>query len=32
VPLWYREKGSVVKKHERAAGWGVFEHTPEKEH
>ena len=31
-PLWYREAGSVVKKHERAAGWGVFEHTPEKEH
>lgn len=32
IPLWYREGGSVVKKHERAAGWGVFEHTPEKEH
>jgi TPP-dependent pyruvate/acetoin dehydrogenase alpha subunit len=34
APLWYRESagGSVVKKHERAAGWGVFEHTPEKEH
>jgi pyruvate dehydrogenase E1 component alpha subunit/2-oxoisovalerate dehydrogenase E1 component alpha subunit len=31
-PLWFREGGSVVKKHERAAGWGVFEHTPEKEH
>jgi TPP-dependent pyruvate/acetoin dehydrogenase alpha subunit len=31
-PHWYRESGSVVKKHERAAGWGVFEHTPEKEH
>ena len=31
-PLWYREGGAVVKKHERAAGWGVFEHTPEKEH
>jgi pyruvate dehydrogenase E1 component alpha subunit/2-oxoisovalerate dehydrogenase E1 component alpha subunit len=34
VPHWYREAagGSVVKKHERAAGWGVFEHTPEQEH
>jgi TPP-dependent pyruvate/acetoin dehydrogenase alpha subunit len=31
-PLWYREGGAVVKAHERAAGWGVFEHTPEKEH
>jgi TPP-dependent pyruvate/acetoin dehydrogenase alpha subunit len=31
-PLWFREGGSVVKAHERAAGWGVFEHTPEKEH
>ena len=31
-PLWFRETGSVVKAHERAAGWGVFEHTPEKEH
>ena len=31
-PLWYRERGAVVNKHERAAGWGVFEHTPEKEH
>ena len=31
-PLWYREKGSVVQSHERAAGWGAFEHTPEKEH
>jgi TPP-dependent pyruvate/acetoin dehydrogenase alpha subunit len=31
-PHWYRKGGSVVKKHERAAGWGVFEHTPEKEH
>jgi TPP-dependent pyruvate/acetoin dehydrogenase alpha subunit len=31
-PLWFRESGSVVKTHERAAGWGVFEHTPEKEH
>jgi TPP-dependent pyruvate/acetoin dehydrogenase alpha subunit len=31
-PHWYRESGAVVKKHERAAGWGVFEHTPEKEH
>ena len=31
-PHWYREGGSVVRKHERAAGWGVFEHTPEKEH
>jgi TPP-dependent pyruvate/acetoin dehydrogenase alpha subunit len=30
--LWYRERGSVVEKHERAAGWGVFEHTPETEH
>lgn len=31
-PLWYREGGAVVNKHERAVGWGVFEHTPEKEH
>jgi pyruvate dehydrogenase E1 component alpha subunit/2-oxoisovalerate dehydrogenase E1 component alpha subunit len=31
-PLWFREAGGVVKSHERAAGWGVFEHTPEKEH
>ncbi|MGH7679855.1 MAG: thiamine pyrophosphate-dependent dehydrogenase E1 component subunit alpha [Gemmatimonadaceae bacterium] len=31
-PLWFREAGSVVNAHERAAGWGVFEHTPEKEH
>ena len=31
-PLWYRESGTVMKSHERAAGWGVFEHTPEKEH
>ena len=31
-PLWFRQEGSVVKAHERAAGWGVFEHTPEKEH
>jgi pyruvate dehydrogenase E1 component alpha subunit/2-oxoisovalerate dehydrogenase E1 component alpha subunit len=32
-PLWFREgAGSVVDKHERPAGWGVFEHTPEKEH
>jgi TPP-dependent pyruvate/acetoin dehydrogenase alpha subunit len=31
-PLWYRQEGSVVKAHERAAGWGAFEHTPEKEH
>lgn len=31
-PHWYREGGSVVQKHERAAGWGVFEHTPEREH
>jgi pyruvate dehydrogenase E1 component alpha subunit/2-oxoisovalerate dehydrogenase E1 component alpha subunit len=32
-PLWFREgAGNVVDKHERAAGWGVFEHTPEKEH
>jgi TPP-dependent pyruvate/acetoin dehydrogenase alpha subunit len=31
-PLWYREGGAVVKKHERAVGWGVFEHAPEKEH
>jgi TPP-dependent pyruvate/acetoin dehydrogenase alpha subunit len=31
-PLWFRETGAVVKAHERAAGWGVFEHTPEKEH
>jgi TPP-dependent pyruvate/acetoin dehydrogenase alpha subunit len=31
-PLWFREQGGVVKAHERAAGWGVFEHTPEKEH
>jgi TPP-dependent pyruvate/acetoin dehydrogenase alpha subunit len=31
-PLWFRKDGSVVKAHERAAGWGVFEHTPEKEH
>lgn len=32
TPHWYREGGAVVKKHERAVGWGVFEHTPEKEH
>jgi pyruvate dehydrogenase E1 component alpha subunit/2-oxoisovalerate dehydrogenase E1 component alpha subunit len=32
-PLWFREgSASVVDKHERPAGWGVFEHTPEKEH
>jgi TPP-dependent pyruvate/acetoin dehydrogenase alpha subunit len=31
-PLWYRAGGGVVKSHERAAGWGAFEHTPEKEH
>jgi TPP-dependent pyruvate/acetoin dehydrogenase alpha subunit len=32
-PLWFREgSGSVVDKHERPVGWGVFEHTPEKEH
>ena len=32
-PLWFREgASSVVDKHERPAGWGVFEHTPEKEH
>jgi TPP-dependent pyruvate/acetoin dehydrogenase alpha subunit len=31
-PLWFRQEGSVVQAHERAAGWGVFEHTPEKEH
>ena len=32
-PLWFREgSGSVVDTHERPAGWGVFEHTPEKEH
>jgi pyruvate dehydrogenase E1 component alpha subunit/2-oxoisovalerate dehydrogenase E1 component alpha subunit len=31
-PHWYRQGGSVVKQHERAAGWGAFEHTPEKEH
>jgi len=32
-PLWFREgSSSVVDKHERPAGWGVFEHTPEKEH
>ena len=31
-PLWFRESGNVVKNHERAVGWGVFEHTPEKEH
>ena len=32
-PLWFREgMGGVVEQHERAAGWGVFEHAPEKEH
>jgi pyruvate dehydrogenase E1 component alpha subunit/2-oxoisovalerate dehydrogenase E1 component alpha subunit len=32
-PLWFREgSGGVVDKHERPVGWGVFEHTPEKEH
>jgi pyruvate dehydrogenase E1 component alpha subunit/2-oxoisovalerate dehydrogenase E1 component alpha subunit len=32
-PLWFREgSGSVVDTHERPAGWGVFEHTPEIEH
>jgi len=32
-PLWFREgAASVVDKHERPAGWGVFEHTAEKEH
>jgi pyruvate dehydrogenase E1 component alpha subunit/2-oxoisovalerate dehydrogenase E1 component alpha subunit len=32
-PLWFREgSSSVVDKHERPVGWGVFEHTPEKEH
>ena len=33
APLWFREgSGGVVDQHERPAGWGVFEHTPEKEH
>jgi TPP-dependent pyruvate/acetoin dehydrogenase alpha subunit len=32
-PLWFREgKGAVVDEHERPEGWGVFKHTPEKEH
>lgn len=32
-PLWFREgSAGVVDTHERPAGWGVFEHTPEKEH
>lgn len=31
-PLWFREGGAVLEAHERAAGWGAFEHTPEKEH
>lgn len=32
-PLWFREGVSrAVDAHERPAGWGVFEHTPEKEH
>jgi TPP-dependent pyruvate/acetoin dehydrogenase alpha subunit len=31
-PLWFRDAGAVVKQHERAEGWGAFEHTPEKEH
>ena len=32
-PLWFREgSASVVDKHERPVGWGVFDHTAEKEH
>lgn len=32
-PLWFREGASgVVDKHERPVGWGVFDHTAEKEH
>jgi pyruvate dehydrogenase E1 component alpha subunit/2-oxoisovalerate dehydrogenase E1 component alpha subunit len=31
--LWFREgSASVVDKHERPVGWGVFDHTAEKEH
>lgn len=31
--LWFREgMEGVVDRHERAPGWGVFEHTPETEH
>jgi TPP-dependent pyruvate/acetoin dehydrogenase alpha subunit len=32
-PLWFREgSASVVDQHERPVGWGVFDHTAEKEH
>lgn len=31
-PLWFRASGAVVNQHERPAGWGVFEHTPGREH
>ncbi|HEX4683405.1 MAG TPA: thiamine pyrophosphate-dependent dehydrogenase E1 component subunit alpha [Gemmatimonadaceae bacterium] len=32
-PLWFREGvTSAVDEHERPEGWGVFKHTPEKEH
>jgi pyruvate dehydrogenase E1 component alpha subunit/2-oxoisovalerate dehydrogenase E1 component alpha subunit len=32
-PLWFREGvKSAVDEHERPEGWGVFKHTPEKEH
>jgi pyruvate dehydrogenase E1 component alpha subunit/2-oxoisovalerate dehydrogenase E1 component alpha subunit len=32
-PLWFRDGvTSAVDQHERAEGWGVFKHTPEKEH
>jgi len=32
-PLWFREgSASVVDHHERPVGWGVFDHTAEKEH
>jgi TPP-dependent pyruvate/acetoin dehydrogenase alpha subunit len=32
-PLWFREGvASAVDEHERPDGWGVFKHTPEKEH
>jgi hypothetical protein len=24
APLWFREKGGVVREHERAEGWGTY--------
>ena len=32
TPLWYRESGGVVDKHERPEGWGVYDGSAEVEH